>query len=186
MTRFGLAALSAPLLLAAPAWAADWTLDPAHSRLGFSATQVGSPFSGRFDRFQASITFDPAAPGSAHVVVLVDLASARSGDVQRDTALLQADWFDTQKAAQARFEATGFVPKGGNAFQAPGTLTLRGISRALTLAFTLDVSGSAAHAVGHAEMTRTDWGVGQGQWSSGDMVGLPVTVTFDITATRMP
>ncbi len=120
------------------------------------------------------------------MLVTVDLASARSGDVQRDTALPDADWFDTVKTPQARFEASRFVAKGGDAFEAPGTLTLRGISKPLVLPFTLKVSGDTAHAVGHIQILRTEWGVGQGDWSSGDTVGLQVGVDVDVTATRAP
>lgn len=177
--------LTACIVLAAgPAWAAQWTLDKAHSRLGFSATQVGAPFTGQFGKFDTSIDFDPAHPETGHVVVTVDLASAHTGDTQRDEALPQADWFDTAKAATAQFEASHFVAKASNAFEAPGTLTLRGVSKRLTLPFTLTVSGDTAHAVGHVQIMRTDFGVGQGQWSSGDMVGLQVGVDFDVMATR--
>ena len=84
-------------LFAAPlaAQAADWTVDPAKSRIGFSGTQVGAPFKGRFTRYDARIDFDPAKPEAGKAVVLIDLTSAETGDKQRDEALPQADWFNT-------------------------------------------------------------------------------------------
>jgi polyisoprenoid-binding protein YceI len=173
-----------PVLLAQHALAAQWIMDKAHSRLSFSGTQVGSTFTGKFSRFDATIDFDPAKPAAGHVVVTVDLTSAGTDDTQRDEALPQSDWFDTAKFPQARFEASGFLAKGGNAFEAPGTLTLRGVSKQLTLPFTLTASGDSAHAVGHVQIVRTDFGVGQGEWKSGDTVGLQVGVDFDVTATR--
>lgn len=178
--------LLAAAILAAPACAeaADWAVDPAKSRLGFSGVQVGVPFKGRFKRFEAEIAFDPAAPETGHALVTVDLASAETGDVQRDEALPQADWFATKATPQARFEARRFVPRGGDAYEAVGSLTIRGIRRDATLPFRLTLAGDAAHATGHLDLVRTDFGVGQGPWASGQWVALEVGVDLDLVARR--
>lgn len=173
-------------LVAAPARAvaADWAVDAAKSRLGFSGVQVGVPFKGRFKRFEAQIVFDPAAPEAGHALVTVDLASVETGDVQRDAALPQADWFAIQASPQARFEATRFVPKGGDAYEAVGSLTIRGVRRDATLPFRLTFAGDAARATGHLDLVRTDFGIGQGPWASGQWVALEVGVDLDLVATR--
>jgi polyisoprenoid-binding protein YceI len=180
--RFALAVV----LLAAPACAeaAAWTVDPARSRIGFSGVQVGAPFQGRFKRFSAQIDFDPAASEAGRAVVDVDLASAETGDAQRDTSLPQAEWFDTKATPQARFEATRFVAKGGDAYEAVGSLTIRGIRRDAVLPFRLTREGSTARAVGHLDLVRTQFGVGQGPWASGQWVALEVGVDIDLTATE--
>ncbi|MGY2046833.1 YceI family protein [Methylobacterium sp. JK268] len=174
-----------PALLAAapPAAAAEWVADPARSRLGFSGVQVGAPFSGRFERFSARITFDPAAPQAGHATVRIDLASARTGDVQRDEALPQKEWFDVAGAAEARFEATRFADKGGGDYEALGTLTIRGISQPVTVPFHLTLDGAEARAKGHLSLVRTAFGVGQGAWASGQWVALDVGVDIDLVAT---
>ncbi len=174
------------VIAAGPALAARWTVDPAKSRLGFSGVQVGTPFQGRFTRWTADIAFDPAKPDTGHATVLIDMASARTGDTQRDEALPQGDWFDSGKFPQARFDAKSFRVKGGNAYEAVGTLTIRGISHDAVLPFTLTVSGDTAHAQGRLQLVRTGFGVGQGAWSSGQWVALDVGVDVDLTATRMP
>ncbi|KQP58302.1 YceI family protein [Methylobacterium sp. Leaf112] len=168
---------------ASPAAAAEWVIDPAKSAIRFSGVQVGAPFSGRFERFDATVTFDPAKPEAGHATVLIDLASARTGDVQRDTALPQQDWFDVKAARQARFEATGFVDKGGGDYEAVGTLTIRGTSRPLTLPFRLALAEDQARATGHVGLVRTAFGVGQGAWASGQWVALEVGVDVDLVAT---
>ena len=56
----------------------------------------------------------------------------------------------------------------------------------MVLPFTLTIAGDQAHAVGHAKLVRTDFGVGQGTWASGDYVALDVSVDLDIVATRKP
>ncbi len=179
-------ALAAALLGAGAAQAADWTVDPAKSRLGFTGSQAGSPFEGRFSRWTARIVFDPANPTAGTAVVEIDMASAATGDLQKDESLPQADWFDAKTFPQARFEATSFRPKGGNAFEAVGSLSIRGVKKDVVLPFTLDVAGPAAHAKGKLDLVRTDYGVGQGPWKAADMVALNVAVTIDLVATSKP
>lgn len=178
----GAAALGA-LLVAGPAAAASWTVDTAHSKLGFTGSQSGAAFSGQFTRWDATIDFDPANPATGHATVTIDMASAKTGDVQKDQSLPEADWFSTKAFPKAVFEATSFKSKGGNQYDAVGTLTIRGIKKDVTLPFTLDVAGGKAHAVGKLDLVRTDYGVGQGAWSDGKMVALAVSVTVDLNAT---
>ena len=174
--------VAAALLMAAPAWAGEWAVQPAQSTLGFSGTETGSAFSGTFRKWTASIAYDPAHPEAAHVHVVIDTGSAATGDTQRDEALPDDDWFAAQKFPQAVFDATGFAPQGGDKFASTGTLTMRGVARKVTLPFTLDVANGVAAAKGSLPLTRTDYGVGQGQWSGGDYVGLAVTVNFTLVA----
>jgi polyisoprenoid-binding protein YceI len=164
--------------------AAAWTVDSSKSVLGFSGTQSGTAFDGRFTKWQADIDFDPANPGIGHARVVIDVASAQTGDPQKDQSLPQGDWFNVKSFPQAVFEASSFRAKGGNAFEAIGTLTIRGIKKDVVLPFTFDGTGNSGHAKGKLDLLRTDYGVGQGEWSSGQMVGLSVAVTIDIQATR--
>lgn len=177
-------ALLAAALSLAPvaAYAADWIVDPAASKIAFSGTQLGVPFSGHFKRFTAMISFDPAHPEAGHALVLIDTASAQTGDVQRDEALPQADWFDAKTVTQARFEATRFVAKGRDAYDAIGSLTIRNIRREVTLPFKLTIGDGKARATGHLQIVRTDFGVGQGDWTTPQWVALEVGVDIDVTA----
>jgi polyisoprenoid-binding protein YceI len=110
------------------------------------------------------------------------MASAVTGDKQRDSALPSSDWFDIKKQPQAQFEATTFAAKGGNNYDAIGSLTIRGIKKSVTMPFTLDLTGGLAHAKGQLDIVRSDFGVGQGDWAEGDTVGLAVSITFDLIA----
>ena len=174
--------LAAALLAAPPALAADWVMQPAASTLQFSGTQTGSPFTGTFSSWSAQIAYDPAHPAAAHIHITIKTASAHTGDTQRDEALPGTDWFSAQAFPDAVFDATGFTPLGGDKFTTTGTLTIRGITHKLTLPFTLDVSGTTATAKGQVNLTRTDYGVGQGNWSSGAWVGLTAGVNFTLVA----
>jgi cytochrome b561 len=176
--------LGAGLLLARPVAAADWAVDPAKSSLGFTGALSGKSFDGKFKSWQAEISFDPANPAAGHAKVTIDMASAATGDRQRDSALPTSDWFDAKKTPQALFEATGFKSLGGNQYEAAGTLTIRGIKKDVTLPFTLDIAGDEAHAKGKLDIVRTDYGVGQGEWTDGATVALGVSIGFDLVAKK--
>jgi len=177
--------LAAGLVLARPAAAADWAVDAGKSTLGFTGALSGKSFDGKFKSWQAEIAFDPANPAAGHAKVTIDMASAVTGDRQRDGALPDADWFDVKKSPQGLFEATGFKSLGGNQYEAAGSLTIRGIKKAVTLPFTLDIAGDEAHAKGKLDIVRTDYGVGQGEdWKDGSTVALGVSISFDLVAKK--
>ena len=164
--------------------AANWKLDPSKSELGFSATQTGTKFHGAFTRYDAVIEFDPDHLDTSHIAVSVDLASATTNDKQRDATLPGKDWFDAAQFPAAKFETSAIRRKGGDDYEAVGTLTLRNITKPLTLPFTLEMNGTSAHAKGHAELIRSDFGIGQGPWTTDQWVALNVDVDIDVTATR--
>ena len=166
--------------------AATWTVDPAKSRLGFVGQQSGEPFTGRFKAWTAAIDFDPAHPEAGRISATVDTASATADDAQKDEAMPTPDWFDASRFTAATFQAAGFTAKGGDAYEAHGKLSLRGVSKDVVLPFTLTIAGDTAHALGKTKLVRTDFGVGQGAWASGDTVALDVDVNLDVVATRKP
>ncbi len=177
-------ALAGLCLWGAPAFAVSWTVDPSKSTIGFSGSQIGSPFQGTFKKFKATIDFDPAKPETGHVLVTVDMASAGTGDPQRDESLPQADWFNVAQFPNATFEATHFNAKGGDTYEAVGKLTIRGVSADLMLPFTLTMTGTSAEAKGHVQILRSAFGVGQGSWATPDMVAFEVGVDIDVIATK--
>ncbi len=164
--------------------AADWTVDPAKSHLGFRATQQGAAFEGEFRKFDSKIAFDPANLASSKVRVDVDVTSVSTKAADRDKELPKSDWFATDKFPKAVFETTRIESRGDNKYAAVATLTIRDQTVPLVLPFTLDVTGDIAHVVGSVAIDRTNFGVGQGAWATTDIIGKSVTVTVDLTATK--
>lgn len=173
-----LALFAAPTVAAVP----GWTLDKAHSKLGFAGTVAGQTFKGEFARWDARIRFDPKMLGASSVLITVETVSAFTGDKTRDEALPTADWFSVETFPRATFEASRFIDLGGGRYQAIGTLTIRDIRQPLTLPFELRRQGDEAHVVGVVTLDRHVFGVGRGQFSTADMVALPVEVRFDLIA----
>jgi polyisoprenoid-binding protein YceI len=174
--------VAAAALLAGAAQAATFTVDHAHSRLGFKGQVEGGAFEGTFKSWDAQISFDPKALAASHVTVSVDVASAVTGDADRDQSLPTGDWFDVKRFPKAVFTANRFVDRGGGHYEAQGDLVLKGVHRPVTLPFTLQISGGVAKMQGQATLDRTAFNVGSGRWSTPDEVAKAVVVVVDITA----
>ncbi len=187
-TRTVLAAtvLASTLVAARAATPADWTTDPSASRLGFAGTQGGAPFEGTFRRFATDIRFDATDLAHSRAVVVIEMASADTGNAARDEAVRGADWFSVETFPQARFETTQFRATGDNRFEADATLSIRDVTRPVRLPFSLQATPAGTRAVGELTINRVDYGVGQGQWASPQMVGHEVTISFDLLATPTP
>ncbi len=110
------------------------------------------PSTGRFQRWHATISFDPAHPESGHARVTVDMASAVTGDKQKDAALPQSEWFDVKTFPEAVFEVQSFRPNGTpSSYDAIATLTMRGVKMDLTMPLSIEVNGDTLHAKGGVE-----------------------------------
>ena len=181
-----LAALGAACLFATPALSApaDWTVDRAKSQLGFTVQWSGEAFNATFKSWKADIAFDPADLPHSKVVATIDLNSEDSGSADNDDGVKGAEGFATDKFPSARFETTGFTAKSGTSYVANGRLALHGMSRPVTLPFTLTINGNSAHMTGKAVVSRIDFGLGQGEWANETPIAHAVTITVDLTATR--
>lgn len=159
-----------------------WAQAPG-GRLGFTAQWNGEPVTGSFGKWSSTILFAPDALEASKVDVSIDLASVDTGDSQRDGTLTDSDFFDTSRFAKASYRATRFTALGGDRYRADGTLTLRGVSKPVPLAFTLSITGDKARARGTARIDRTSFGVGQGEYASTTEIAAPVAISFDFAAT---
>lgn len=176
-------ALVTVLSLASPARAASaWLTDPARSRLAFVATQAGGEFNGQFRRFNADIAFDPGDLPGSRFHVTIDTTSADTEDETRDKALVGDDFFATGQWPTATFDATRFTALPDGRFDARGRLTIRGMSRDVTVRFTFkpEADGRGAVLKGGTTIRRLDFAVGQGEWQDTKWVGNDVRIDFEL------
>ncbi len=174
------------VLLAAPAAASGWAVVPAQSSLTFSSKWNGADIEGRFPRFSAAITFDPAKLAQARVDAVIDLSAATASDKTVNGSLPGSDWFDVKKAPAARFQATGFTQVKPGQYVAKGTVTMRGLSVPVTLPFALAINGNTAVMSGQTVLDRRSFRIGMDSDAEGAWVGFPVPVKVKITAVRKP
>ena len=182
------AILSATLLCSLallPAHAANYRANPKSSTLTFSSSYQGEAFTGRFGRFDAHIAFDPANLANSRFDVTITLASADTANSERDDTLRSADFFNVAKMPTAHYLAAKFRSLGGNRYAADGTLTLRGMTRPVTLSFVW-TPGAIPALVGDASINRLDFGVGGGEWADTSTIGNAVKVHTSLVLNPVP
>ena len=114
--------------------AGDYTLDKAHASILFKIDHLGySTYVGRFERFEASLTGDPASPESAQVTAAVDMTSLNIANPDFATELMGPDWLDAETFPQASFRTYGLRIVGENEADISGDLTLRGRTQAVII-----------------------------------------------------
>jgi polyisoprenoid-binding protein YceI len=170
------------LALPCVASAADYTVQPSGSTLGFTSSFQGSSFDGQFSKWTAAISYDQAKLAASKFDVTVDLSSAKTGDSDRDSALPGADFFDTAKYPQAHFVTTGFRQQGSQVI-ADGNLTLRGVTKPVSLNVTFKPQGSGATLDVSGTVNRLDFGVGGGQYKDTTVIAAAVKVTAHLVLT---
>lgn len=175
-------ALAAGAVRAAPA--PVWAVDKTASSIRFVSSYEGEAFSGGFSRWDADIRFDPAHLSGSSVSASIDVASAATGNADRDQALPTDTFFDTGKFPRATFTAHAFKALGDGRYEAIGTLTLRGVAKPLTLPFTLAIKGDEARMAATVSLDRLAFGIGQNEWRSTASVPAAVKVVISLTARR--
>lgn len=162
----------------APAFAADYVQAPG-STLVFASKYDGEVFTGKFASFTTTLSFDPAKLATSKLEVVIPLAGTSTGNGDRDSTLSGADFFNVAKFAQARYTATKFRSLGGNQYAADGNLSLRGVSKPVTLTFTW-TPGAQPVLNGKATVKRLDFGVGTGDWADTKTIPNEVAVSTKV------
>jgi polyisoprenoid-binding protein YceI len=184
--KLAIATLLGLLICVSSAQAAHWSVDPSKSRLGFVAQWSGEPFAATFKTWKADITFDRSDLAHSSVLATIDLASESSETPDNDDGLKGPEGFWIDRFRFAKFKSTVIASRGNGSYLARGTLTLHGVTRTMDLPFKLTIVGRTAHAVGHAVVLRTDFGLGTGEWSGTTPIAHEVAINLDLTATTSP
>jgi polyisoprenoid-binding protein YceI len=163
-----------------------WVVDKSASSVRFTSSMAGEAFTGAFRRWDADIRFDPGQLAASSVSASIDVASGATGNADRDQALPTATFFNAPTFPRASFVAHGFTATGPGRYQVQGVLTLRGVSKPLTLPFTLVVKDGRATMAGQVAINRLAFGVGQGEWQATDAIPAAVTVSIALSARRAP
>ncbi len=165
-----------PLLLLLPALAlGDWRMIPEKSRLAFYPTWEGQPVEGVFHRFQVFLDLDPAHPGTGKLRVEVDVTSADLGSEDVNEAIAGPEWFDFAHFPKAVFVSERILRKG-RGYVAQGRLTLKGVTRPVSVPFALE----RGRLRGRVVLRRTDFGIGSGEWAEDATIGFEVEVRYDV------
>lgn len=177
----GAAALVAALMLPLSASAVEYTqLKAADSKVAFQYEQMGVKIDGHFKTFSADIQFDPAKPEAARASLTVDLASVNAGSPDADSEVVTAPWFNVPKFPQARFESSSVKATGADTYELAGKLTIKGVTKEVRFPATFKARGDTGAFTGSLTIRRGDFAIGEGDWSTFDIVANDVPITFDL------
>ncbi|HEY2792705.1 MAG TPA: YceI family protein [Micromonosporaceae bacterium] len=145
--------------------AGTFTLDPAHTRVGFVARHLMvSKVRGSFTKVSGEIVV-AENPAESTVHVSLDVESITTGVEQRDGHLRSGDFFELEKHPTIEFNSTGVTLGSGNEFTLNGTLTIKDTTLPVSLdgefegivtsPYGKEVFGFSAST----EIDREDWGI---------------------------
>ncbi len=167
--------------------AGTWNLDQAHTEIGFAARHMMvSKVRGKFEKYTGTITI-AANPLESHAEAEIDLSSITTGNDQRDGHLRGSDFFDVDTHPSMTFRSTGVRPDGDD-FLVDGELTIRGITKPITLKVELGgfgpdpYGGTRAGFSASAEINRSDFGVSWNAALEGGGVVISDKITIHIEA----
>jgi polyisoprenoid-binding protein YceI len=130
-------ALTAALAaLPAAAEVATYTVDKAHSEATFQVRHLVSKVSGEFRQFDGTIKMDPANLAVSSVTFTIDASSIDTDVADRDKHLRSDDFFAVEKYPTITFESTRIEAMGSNEYAVTGKLTMRGVTKEITLPVT--------------------------------------------------
>jgi len=133
-TTLTVLALATGLGLAGPAPAEPYVLDPSHTQVTFEVDHLGfSAVQGWFRDFEAQIDFDPEAVEDTRLRFTVKTASVDTMWPKRDKHLRSDDFFHSERYPDMVFETRRVTPTGPDTAEVTGTLTIRDITREVTL-----------------------------------------------------
>lgn len=129
LTLLGAALAPAP----AAALPVTYEIDPDHSGVTFTIRHFVTNVPGRFRDFSGTIRYDKESPTAANVEFNLEAASIDTANADRDAHLRSADFFDAEKYPQLTFSSTSVRVKDPKTLEVTGNLTLKGMTKKLTL-----------------------------------------------------
>lgn len=170
--------------------AGTWDLDPVHSTIEFVARHLMvSKVRGRFTRFEAQIVTAPD-PLESSASATIDMASVDTGNEMRDNDLRSEHFFDAAHHPAMTFRSSGIQP-AGDTLLVDGELTIRGVTRPITLTAEINgfgpdpYGGTRAGFSAEGAIDRTEFGItfnAPVPGSSGAMVSEKIQIQIEAEA----
>ncbi|MFJ4583380.1 YceI family protein [Streptomyces echinatus] len=171
----------------------DYTIDPAHSTIGFVARHaMVTNVKGGFDDFTGTLSLNGADPAASTATLDIQMESIDTGNADRDGHLKSADFFKTDEFPTMTFRSTKAEALGGDDYRITGDLSLLGVTKQISI--DLEFNGAATDPFGNervgfegkAELLRSEWGL---TWNAaletgGVLISDKIKLVFDISAIK--
>ncbi len=173
--------------------AGTWVLDPTHSDITFSVRHLAiSKVRGSFEKFDVTVV-TAENPLDSTITASIDMASINTNQADRDGHLKTSDFFAIDEFPTMDFVSTG-LRLDGDDLVIDGNLTLRGVTKAITLKgefggiITDGYGQTKAGASASTKINRLDYGV---NWNAaleagGLTLGNDVSINLEIQVVLQP
>ncbi|MFD9790328.1 YceI family protein [Streptomyces sp. NPDC059070] len=169
--------------------AGTWAIDPVHSEIAFSIRHLGvANVRGRFNDFSGEIVL-AENPLESSVTATIQIASLSTAHEQRDNHVRSEEYLHAAEFPEMTFRSTGIRPGDGDGFLADGELTVRGVTRPVTLDLELIGFGkgyegrAVAGFTATTQISRKAFGVHGG--ATGAALGDAIKITLDVEAAQI-
>ena len=170
-----------------------YALDPTHTRIGFVARHaMVTKVRGAFNEFEGTVVLDGDDVSRSTASVSIVAASIDTRQAQRDAHLRSNDFLSMDEFPTITFTSTAARRTGEAEFELDGELTIKGVTRPITVPFTYE--GTAKDPFGNTrvgfegsvEINRKDFGVSYNAVleTGGVMIGEKVVLEFEVSAVR--
>lgn len=167
--------------LTAPASLHQWQIDYSQSHIRFRAEQAGAMFDGEWLQWQAEMYFSEQM-NQASFDVRIDVTAPDTADEERDTTLLDEEWFDVEHFPTARFQLDNFATVDDELI-GNGLLRIKDHILEIPFKFTVETIGPRHTLRGAAQLDRLAFGLGTKEWADTSWVGQYVDVDVLVIAT---
>jgi len=175
------------MLVAGPVWAIEFKqVQTNESAVTFGFKQMGVPLDGKFSKFSAQVTFDPAQIAKAQARIDIDLASIDTGSADGNEEVVGKQWFNVKAYPTASFVSTGIKSLGGNRYQALGKLSIKGKTQDVATPVTFQSDGKRGIFEGTFEIKRLDYMIGEGEWMDVSSVANEIKIKFHVVVNASP
>lgn len=171
----------------------DYTLDPAHTRIGFVARHaMVTKVRGAFNEFRGTAHLDGENPSRSAAELTIQAASIDTRNADRDGHLRSNDFLAMDQHPEITFRSTEVTRTDEDAFQVTGDLTIKGVTRSVTVPLTFE--GQATDPFGNIRVgfegqttiNRKDFGI---TWNAaletgGVLVGDKIVLEFEVSAIK--
>ncbi|MEY9876729.1 polyisoprenoid-binding protein YceI [Streptacidiphilus sp. MAP12-33] len=175
-----------------PAHTGTYTIDPAHSRIGFVARHaMVTKVRGSFNRFTGDVQVDAGAPENSKVNLVIEVDSIDTRNADRDGHLRTNDFLDVANHPEITFRSKS-ADFDGESLELTGDLTVRGVTQEITVPFSFE--GTATDPFGNQRIgfegqhaiSRKDYGI---TWNAaletgGVLVSDKIVLEFEISLVK--
>ena len=176
-----------------PSGVTTWSIDASHTEVGFAVRHLMiSTVRGRFAGVAGSVSLDDGNPRNARLDVTIDVNSIDTRQEQRDAHLRSSDFFDVARFPTMRFVGSKIEGDITGDFTVGGELTIRGVTRPITLEATSEGRGpdpwgsERAGFSAKGKVNRSEFGLTWNQVleAGGVTVGDEIKISIDVELVR--